>query len=414
MKFQWPLSFKSNSITRVQLGNLAEWFKYRTSSGTSLDEQSAIEVTAVLCAVRVIAEGIAQMPLRIRKKELRNKRVYSPDVPDHWAWDLLVKKPNSWMTPYEFREYAVFLAVLFGDFVAVKNGPSDGKITELLPLIPGSWEIKQDAKFNLTYEVSLAGGVKQTFKSSQIFHFRGPSINGYSGLKPVQLARDSIALADSLEGEQINLSKNGGRPSGVLSSETGISKEKAEQIKTAWTEKFGSNGDGGIALLDGGWKFSPMQMTAVDSQHLETRKFQIEEIARSFRVFPQMLMQSDKTSTFGSAESFFRAHVTHTLGPWVERFEDVIDRDILAGEEDLFADLDERNLLRGDFKDQSEYYAKALGAGGTPAWMTQNDVRSEVGLEPLDDANADRLFNGFQDQASGNTENEEPDNDDGA
>jgi HK97 family phage portal protein len=140
-----------------------------------------------------------------------------------------------------------------------------------------------------------------------------------------------------------------------------------------------------------------MQMTAVDTQLIESRKFQIEEIARAFRVNPQMLMSSDKTSTFASAESFFRNHVIHTLGPWVERFENVVDRDILAGEKDMFADLDERNLLRGDFKDQSDYYAKALGAGGTPAWMTQNDVRLEVGLEPIDDPDADRLFNGFQD-----------------
>jgi phage portal protein BeeE len=90
----------------------------------------------------------------------------------------------------------------------------------------------------------------------------------------------------------------------------------------------------------------------------------------------------------------FRNHVIHTLGPWVERFEQAVNRDILNNETGIRVDLDERNLLRGDFKDQAEYYAKALGAGGTPAWMTQNEIRAEVGLTPMDDEGANRLSAG--------------------
>lgn len=141
----------------------------------------------------------------------------------------------------------------------------------------------------------------------------------------------------------------------------------------------------GIAILDGDAKFQSMTMTSVDAQYIETRRLQIEEIARVFRVQPIMLMQADKAATFASAEQMFRNHVIHTLGPWVVRFEEAANRDILRHDEALRIDLDERNLLRGDFKDQAEYYTKALGAGGQPGWMTPNEIRAEVGLNPIAD-----------------------------
>ena len=107
-----------------------------------------------------------------------------------------------------------------------------------------------------------------------------------------------------------------------------------------------------------------------------------------------MLMQADKAATFASAEQMFRNHVIHTLGPWVERWEQAANRDILANVDGLRVDLDERNLLRGDFKDQAEYYAKALGAGGGPAWMTQNEIRAEIGYDPVPEAWAGQLSRG--------------------
>jgi HK97 family phage portal protein len=137
-----------------------------------------------------------------------------------------------------------------------------------------------------------------------------------------------------------------------------------------------------------------MTMTSVDAQFIETRRMQIEEVARVFRVLPIMIMQADKASTYASAEQMFMMHVIHTLGPWVERFEQALNRDVLANDAVYRVDLDERNLLRGNFKDQAEYYTKALGAGGQPAWMTQNEIRSEVGLNPIAESWANELSRG--------------------
>ena len=197
-----------------------------------------------------------------------------------------------------------------------------------------------------------------------------------------------------MERQQAKLAGNGGKPSGVLSFTQRLAPETANKLRETWQERFGPDGDGGVAILDGDAKFQSMTMTSVDAQHLETRRLQIEEIARAFRVQPIMLMQADKAATFASAEQMFRNHVIHTLGPWVERWEQAANRDILANVDGLRVDLDERNLLRGDFKDQAEYYAKALGAGGGPAWMTQNEIRAEIGYDPVPEAWAGQLSRG--------------------
>jgi len=221
------------------------------------------------------------------------------------------------------------------------------------------------------------------FDLSQVFYLRGPSIDGFRGLPAIRAAREAIGLSRVLEKQQARLAGNGGKPSGVLSFAQKLAPETATKLRDTWQQRFGPDGEGGIAVLDQDAKFHSMTMTNVDAQYIETRKLQVEEIARAFRVQPIMLMQADKAATFASAEQMFRTHVVHTLGPWVARWEAACHRDILDHDPVLRVDLDERNLLRGDFKDQAEYFAKALGAGGTPAWMTQDEVRGDVGLAPL-------------------------------
>jgi HK97 family phage portal protein len=232
------------------------------------------------------------------------------------------------------------------------------------------------------------------FTRDQVFFIRGPSLNGYEGLPAIRQAREAIGLSKALERQQAKLAGNGGKPSGVLSFAQPLKPETKEKLRETWQARFGANGEGGIAILDGDAKFHSMTMTSVDAQYIETRRLQIEEIGRAFRVQPIMLMQADKAATFASAEQMFRNHVIHTLGPWIARFEEAVNRDILGNETGVRVDLDERNLLRGDFKDQAEYYAKALGAGGTPAWMTQNEIRAEVGLNPVDNDSANSLSAG--------------------
>lgn len=384
---------KSTVYTVDQLAGLVGWFGYRTASGQSVTAQRSIEVTAVMCAVRVIAEGIAQIPVRVLREEYRDERRFRHIDREHWAHRLLAVRPNPWQTPFEFREYACIAAALDGGFLGIKN-ESGGVVREILPVPMGAWSVRQNADFSLEFQVNYADNTHGIFNERQVFHLRGPSLDGYSGLSAVRAAREAIGLSSVLEKQQARLAGNGGKPSGVLSFSQALSSEAKEKLRQTWAAKFGPNGEGGVAILDGDASFSSMTMTSVDAQHIETRRHQIEEIARAFRVHPIMLMHSSTTTTFASAEQHFRNHVIHTLGPWMARFEQACARDILRNEPGLRVDLDERGLLRGDFKDQAEYYTKALGAGGQPAWMTVNEIRDERDMNPIDEAWANEVSRG--------------------
>lgn len=375
---------KAQVVSLDQLGELIQWIGYRTTSGGPVTVQSAVDTPAVFCAARIIAEGIAQMPGRIVREKFQPGSVTGTVFVerDHWAHKLLAVKPNSWQTDYEFREGMVFNAVLAGGAIAIKN-VIRGEVKELLPVPAGSWTVEQLANWDLRIRVDYADKSHGYFTRDQVFYLRGPSLDGYRPLPAVRQAREAIGLSRGLERQQALLAGNGGKPSGVLSMKAGLSKEARENLKATWQEKFGPGGEGGIAVLDQDSTYTSMTMTSVDAQYIETRRFQIEEIARAFRVMPIMLMQSDKAATFASAEQMFRNHVIHTLGPWIARFERTAHRDVLGLDPELKFDLDERNLLRGDFKAQGEYFAKALGAGGAPAWMSQDEVRAEVGLNPM-------------------------------
>lgn len=375
---------KSATYTIDQLAGMVGWFGFRTASGQAVTWSSSVEVTAVFCAARVISEGLAQIPIRTIREEINEDGLTRRTVERaHWSHQLMAVRPNSWQTPFEFREYAAFAATLDGAFVGIKNVRRNGEVSEILPVPMGAWSVRQKTDYSLEYTVSYADKTIGVFDETQVFVFRGPSLDGYSAISAVRMAREAIGLSSVLEKQQARLAGNGGKPSGVLSFAQPLSAEAKEKLRETWQTKFGPSGEGGVAILDGDAKFSSMTMTSVDAQHIETRRHQIEEIARAFRVHPIMLMHSNNQSTFASAEQHFRNHVIHTLGPWMARFEQACARDILRNQPGLRIDLDERGLLRGDFKDQAEYYTKALGAGGQPGWMTVNEIRAERDMNPV-------------------------------
>jgi len=389
----WPFTRlnRKSTVTTHRLDEIARFFGYELG-GSSMSEKQALQVSAVMCAVRVISEGVAQMPVRIRRRRQIGDHLGSEPARSHFAWSLFNVRPNDFQTPFQFIEHAMTMAALTGDFVALKVRDGAGRTRELLPLVPGVVNIRRDQTWRITYEIRYEDRVSGVFEADDVFHLRGPSWNTYQGYQPVQLAAETLGLTRNLERMQAKSARAGGRPSGIVSFESALSPERIEQVKRQWQEQFSVSGEGGVALLDGQTKFTPISMSAVDGQHIETRKFQIEEVARTFRVFPQMLMHSDKTATFASASEFFRAHVTHTLGPWVARFEQAINLQIIgAAHPGIFADFDERALLRGSFEEQATYVTQLLGAGGHPPVMTQNEARQFLGMDPLEDEAADRL-----------------------
>lgn len=394
-----PAEAKSATVHTIE--GLADTFfgflGHQSSGGVHVNHTTALQVPAVFCAVRVIAEGVSAMPVVLKEKNLTGAgRWKTRVVRGHWASRLLSVRPNSWQTPAEFVEGMTMCAALTGQSLAVKNTVR-GEVRELLPIPPGSWSLEQDADFKIRVRVDYSDKTHGYFDQSQVLIIRGPNLNGYEALPAVKLAAEAIGLSSSLAWQQGRLAASGGQPSGVLSSgATELKPEVRERLRETWQKRFGPGGAGGTAILDGTWEYNPMTMTSVDGQVLESRRFQIEEIARAYRVLPLMIMQADKASTFASVEQMSRMHVTHTLMPWVNRWEQALVRDVLGGDEALFFDFDETLLLRGDHKDQAEFFQKALGAGGVPGFMSVNEVRDAMGLPPVEEAWGDEIPRGSQ------------------
>lgn len=354
-----------------------------SNAGVAVNLDTALRTSTVLACCRVLAEGIAGLPLKVLR--LGADRTRTPAV-DHPVYRLLYDRPNDWMTSFEMREMLMFHAVLGGDAYCYIGRGRNQKPVELIPLLPTMVTPLQDVDWTLTYDVADKNGLIARFPRESIFHVKGPSWNGYRGMYAIHLAREAIGLAIATEASQARLHRNGVKPSGIISVDGNLGDEARRRLKTGTEQQHGGTENAGrVMILDQAAKFQSMMMTGVDSQHLETRRFQIEEICRILRVFPQMVMHTDKTATFASADAFFTAHVVHTLGPWITRWEQALNRDLLNDDPALIAKFNVNGLLRGDAGTRAEFYLKALGgARAETAYMTRNEVRELEDLDPIE------------------------------
>lgn len=381
----WPFSRKANEDgsvrTSIDLFNLLVG-GMGTKSGASVSHKSALEVTAVLSCVRVISEGLAQVPFKLYQQ------VGEKTLPatDHPLYRVLHRKPNGWMTSFELRETMAIHCAMTGNAHAFINRVR-GQVRELLPLPTGTVTVKQKSDYSLEYTITAPSGNTMTVPQEAIWHWRGPSWDAVSGLDIVKLAREAIGLAMSSEESQARLQKTGGAHSGTYAVEGILNKEQYAAMREWLDKEFdGIKNFGKTKLLDRKAQFLPTSMTGVDAQLLETRRYQIEEICRAFRVMPIMAGYSDKAATYASAEQMFLAHVVHTLSPWYERIEQSAECHLLTEkevEQGYFVKFNAAGLMRGSHKDRSEYFSKALGSGGSPAWMTQDEVRALEEFNPM-------------------------------
>lgn len=375
----WSRLFGRKGVSLTELP--AFMLTPEAKSGVVVSVTTALQVVTVLACAKVLAEGVAQVPLKLHKERPGGG---SDVASDHPLYDVLYRRPNGWQTSFEFRETVMLHLALCGNAYVFKNLVGD-RVHELIPLEPGKVVVTRNADLSLSYAVTGEDGLRRPIPTGQMWHLRGASWNGWGGLETVKLAREAIGLALALEESHALLHKNGAQTAGVYSVDGVLTADQHTQL-TAWIKKHAAAANRfNPLILDNGAKWLQQQMTGVDAQHLETRRFQIEDVCRAFRVMPIMVGQSDKAATYASAEQMFLAHVIHTLGPWFERLEQSIDVNLLSGRDDrrVYAKFNVNALMRGASKDRAEYFAKALGAGGAPAWMTQDEVRGLEELNPL-------------------------------
>lgn len=376
----WP--FRRKAVTVLDLA--ADILQLGASkSGQSVTVANALKVATVLACVRVISEGVAQVPFKLLRRDGRNKM----EAYDHPLWDILHRKPNDVTTSFGFRETLVIHAALTGNGYAFINRGTGGKVLELINIEPGAVRVELADTMGLRPRYFITGrtGGSREFPAETILHIQGPSWNGIAGMDAIRQAREAIGLAIATEEAHARLHSNGARPGGLLSVEGALQDEQYKKLRK-WIDDNYVGGENAYRtmIMDRSAKFVPMAMSGVDTQHLETRRFQIEEICRIFRVMPIMVCSNDKASTYAGAEQNFLAHVVHTLGPWFERIEQAIDCQLLTAAErkaGYYAKLEERGLLRGALKDTAEYLYKLAGIG----IMTRNEAREMLDLNPLAD-----------------------------
>lgn len=383
LNFSWPWSRKNAMTT----GDLYKELLARASvkSGVAVNYKTAMEAGTALACARVIAEGIAQVPFKLFKERAGGGM---DAAKDHGLYDLLANKPNEWQTSFELREQIGFHLAFMANAYVFKVRGLRGKIVELLPFEPNLVTVKRTKDWGRVYTVRTFDGGQIDVPSQDMWHLRGLSWDGISGIPGVKLAREAIGLAMAMEEHGARMFSNGAKPGGVLSTEGTLKEDQIKVLRESWEAAQGGNANAyKTAILFGGLKYQTMAQTGVDSQHLEQRRFQVEEICRFFRVLPIMVGHADKAMTFASASEMFLAHVVHTMMPWYTRIENSADVNLLTDEERLAGGLYTKfmaaALLRGSHKDRSEYFKAALGAGGSPAWMTQDEVRALEEMNPM-------------------------------
>lgn len=356
-----------------------------SKTGQVINLESAFKVSVAFACLKVLSQGGAQVPFKVFRETEINGLTRIKPAKDHALYDLAATAPNDWTTSFEFRETLILHAAL-GNAYAFKNKVG-GRIVELILLDPSKVKKEQRPNWSIVYKVTGASGAVQEFPAEAIWHVKGPSWNGLLGMDTLNLAREALGLAIATEESHASLHKKGVRPSGTYSVDGNLSPQQYKDLK-AWIDKefVGAENSGAPMILDRGAKWFAQSMSGLDAQHLETRKFQIEEVCRFFGVMPIMVGYSDKSATYASAEQMFLAHVVHTLSPWYARVENSADVYLLTKQErkqGLYFKFVAAGLLRGAAKDRAEYYAKALGSGGSPAWMTQDEVRGLEELNPF-------------------------------
>lgn len=378
MKINWPWQKKSSlspdDIWRELLS------RSNSKSGIRINHRTILQLTTAQACARVIAEDIAQLPFKLYKDRQDSG---SDPATDHPLYRLLKTKPNDWQTSFELREQISLHLVLTNNAYIWLNR-ARGRIDELLPLEPQQVQATRTDGWHTTYRITLIGGEQFEIPKADIWHIRGPSWNGWSGLDGVRLMRESVGMALALEEHGNRMFSNGATVGGVLSTDQQLKPDQVQQLRESWeTRQAGSANAYKTAVMWGGMKWSPMASNNDSAQFLETRRFQVEEVCRAFKVMPIMVGHSDKTTTYASAEQMFLAHLRNTMGPWLSRIEMSADCNLLTEKElaaGYHAKFQRNAYLASVSTDRAAFYNTMFNIGA----LSSNDVRALEDLNPVE------------------------------
>ena len=373
-------------------GSAYTFYMGGTTSGKAVTERSAMQMTAVYSCVRILSEAVAGLPLHLYKYTDSGGKAMALD---HSLYRLLHDEPNPEMSSFVFRETLMTHLLLWGNAYAqiIRNGKNE--IVALYPLMPNKMSVDRDENGRLyyTYYRGSDEAIKNkefavTLQPSDVLHIPGLGFDGLVGYSPIAMAKNAIGMAIACEEYGAKFFANGAAPGGVLEHPGTI--KDPQRVRESWQSTFGGSGNANkIAVLEEGMKYTPIGISPEQAQFLETRKFQINEIARIFRVPPHMVGDLEKSS-FSNIEQQSLEFVKYTLDPWVIRWEQSIQRSLLSKDEKAvyFVKFNLEGLLRGDYQSRMNGYA----IGRQNGWMSANDIRELENLDRIPEEEGGDLY----------------------
>ena len=355
----------------------------RTTSGKNVNEMTALQTTAVYACVRILAEAIASLPIHVYKYTDEGKE---QDV-NHQLYYLLHDEPNPDMTFFVFRETLMTHLLIWGNAYAQIIRDGRGQVLALYPLLPDRVSVKRDDKGELYYVYQRSEEDNPNFKDkgniilkkSEVLHVPGLGFDGLIGYSPIAMAKNAVGMTLATEEYGASFFANGANPGGVL-EHPGILKDPSK-VRDSWNQVYqGTNNSHKVAVLEEGMSYKTIGIPPNEAQFLETRKFQINEIARLYRIPPHMVGDLEKSS-FSNIEQQSLEFVKYTLDPWVVRFEQAFQKALLLPDEkkNYFIKFNVDGLLRGDYQSRMNGYA----IGRQNGWLSTNDIRRLEDMNPL-------------------------------
>jgi len=375
---------KKQKTVQNSLSTSRPFFFGRASSDVSVNERTAMQTAAVYACIRVLSEAVASLPLQLYKYHGAGSVI----ADDHPLYDILHSVPNAEMTSFVFRETLMGHLLLYGNAYAQIIRDGTGQIKELYPLLPDKMDVSRNEQGRIFYtywpdkdaanQSEKGGGT--VLRYDEVLHIPGLSFDGLTGYSPIALAKNVIGMAIATEDYGASFFRNGATPGGILEHPGKLNREAPEQMRDSWETLFVGKGAHRLAVLEDGLKYHAVGIPPDQAQFLETRRYQLNEIARIFRVPPHMIGDLER-STFSNIEQQALEFLKYSVEPWIQRWEQQMEKSLLSPAErkthEIRFNVD--GLLRGDYETRMNGFAQARQNG----WMSANEIRGLDRLYPI-------------------------------
>lgn len=363
---------------------VSDFMRNPSSSGGTVNRRTILKNASVARCVFLISNALGMLPFPLMKLNADGTR---RKAKDHALYDLLTAKPNGWQTAFEFRRLLQHRALTDGNGYALIVR-ARGAPCALIPFAADNVKIEQRDDWSLRYQLRNKTGEFREVPASDMLHIRGPSEDGIRGLALTDYAAEVLGLSIRAQEAAARIFAQGIMAGGAFETDRKLSAEALANLKQSAEERYaGAQNAGKSMVLQEGLKYKAIASNAKESQMLETRAHQIEEIARIFGV-PRPFLMVDDTSWGSGIEQLGIYFVQYGLAPWFKAWEDAVSIALLTDKErreGFYPKFNERALLRGSMKDQGEFFSKMMGSGGSPQIMEQNEARSLLDLPEHED-----------------------------